>query len=137
LLTASRAKLAETRASTARAECTAARRAKIDAQAGEAAAAASLKSVEAKLRAANSALESHRTRELSPLVSPTKPERSPARRFSGGTGTTDEELLSARNAAAEARSELDKERILRVKAVSFFLFSFGKFDSDVVFFYSG
>ena len=117
---ASRAKLAETRASTARAECTAARRAKIDAQAGEAAAAASLKSVEAKLRAANSALESHRTRELSPLVSPTKPERSPARRFSGGTGTTDEELLSARNAAAEARSELDKERILRVKAVSFF-----------------
>ena len=86
----------------------------------EAAAAASLKSVEAKLRAANSALESHRTRELSPLVSPTKPERSPARRFSGGTGTTDEELLSARNAAAEARSELDKERILRVKAVSFF-----------------
>jgi hypothetical protein len=122
LFTASRAKLAETRASTARAECTAARRAKIDAQAGEAAAAASLKSVEAKLKAANSALESHRTRELSPLVSPTKPKRSPARRFSGsGTGTADEELLSARNDAAEARSELDQERILRVKAVRFFL----------------
>jgi len=87
------------------------------------------------LKAANSALESHRTRELSPLVSPTKPKRSPARRFSGpGTGTTDEELLSARNDAAEARSELDKERALRVKAVRLFLFSFGKFDSDVVFF---
>jgi len=68
-------------------------------------------------------------------VSPTKPKRSPARRFSGsGTGTTDEELLSARNDAAEARSELDKERALRVKAVRLFLFSFGKFDSDVVFF---
>ena len=87
------------------------------------------------MKAANSALESHRTRELSPLVSPTKPKRSPARRFSGpGTGTTDEELLSARNDAAEARSELDKERALRVKAVRLFLFSFGKFDSDVVFF---
>ena len=68
-------------------------------------------------------------------MSPTKPKRSPARRFSGpGTGTTDEELLSARNDAAEARSELDKERALRVKAVRLFLFSFGKFDSDVVFF---
>ena len=87
------------------------------------------------MKAANSALESHRTRELSPLVSPTKPKRSPARRFPGpGTGTTDEELLSARNDAAEARSELDKERALRVKAVRLFLFSFGKFDSDVVFF---
>jgi hypothetical protein len=39
--------------------------------------------------------------------------------------------LSARNDAAEARSELDKERILRVKAVRLFLFSFWKFDSDL------